>query len=145
VVQLARALSALLVAALIAVAVYALRPNPELAAAPVEEPQPVVVAAPPPAPAPPPEPAPAQEPLPSPPPTVKVQVQSVPPGAEVRIDQRAMGRTPLEVELDRDTRPHKLSVKRPGGDTIEQQLVPDHDQTVTLQLARRKNLRGPKH
>jgi hypothetical protein len=144
VVQLARALSALLIAALIAVGVFALRPNPELAAAPVEEPKPVVVAAPPAAPAPTPEPAPAPEP-PAPPPTVKVQVQSVPPGAEVRIDQRAMGRTPLEVELDRDTNPHKLSVKRPGGDVIEQPLVPDHDQTVTLQLARRKNLRGPKH
>jgi hypothetical protein len=134
--------SALLGVALVAVAVVALRPNPELSAAPVEEPKPVV-AAPVPVPAPAPEPPKEPEP-PALPARVKVEVQSVPPGADVRIDDRAVGKTPVQVEMDSDTQPHKLIVKKQGLDAVDQDLVPDHDQTVTLQLAKRK-LRAPRH
>jgi serine/threonine-protein kinase len=139
--------SAVLALALVAVGTLALWPKPQVPAPAlvvipphVPTPEPVVAAPMAPEPTlPPPAPAPAPVELPS---HVKVQVQTVPPGAEVRINQRLMGRTPVELQLDRDSKPLKLSVRRAGSEPVEQQLVPDRDQRVLLQLARHKGPLG---
>jgi eukaryotic-like serine/threonine-protein kinase len=134
--KLPYAVAAVLALGLIAVAAIALRPAP---APPPPPPEPIAKQEPPPpAPVPSPEPAPAPEPSKH----VKVEVQTVPAGAEVRINQRVMGRTPLELQLDRDTKPLKLSVRRPGSQPVEQLLVPDRDQRVMLQLAKHRTTRS---
>jgi hypothetical protein len=73
---------------------------------------------------------------PTPPETIKVQVETVPPGADVRIGERTVGRSPVEVVLSRGTHPLKLKVRRAGNESVEQLLVPDRDQRVVLLLSR---------
>jgi serine/threonine-protein kinase len=81
---------------------------------------------------------------PTPTDVVKVEIDSVPRGAEVRLDQRVAGRTPLTLEVARDTKPARLSVRSAGGEAVEQTLVPDRDQKLLLQLPARKVTRGPR-
>jgi hypothetical protein len=65
---------------------------------------------------------------------VKVQVSTVPSGAEVKLNQRVVGHSPVEVELARDTKPIHLSVLHAGRAPVEQSLIPDRDQRLLLQL-----------
>ena len=103
----------------------------------VEPPPPVVVASPP-EPVPAPDPAPAPAPPPPPPASApapgKLRLQTVPPGAAVRLDGRPVGSTPLTVEGAAGA--HFVQVERAGFRRLEQEVtvVAGEETAVELKL-----------
>jgi serine/threonine-protein kinase len=66
---------------------------------------------------------------------VMVELTSLPPGAGAWLDGVYQGDTPLAVVLARGTEPLSLRLQLSGHETLEQALVPDVDQRLTLSLA----------
>lgn len=65
--------------------------------------------------------------------SVALHVESVPPGASVAIDEREIGRTPLDTHLERSTAPARLTVRRDGVEHA-QTITLDHDLHVAVVL-----------
>ncbi len=66
---------------------------------------------------------------------VMVELTSLPPGAGAWLDGVYQGDTPLAVVLARGTEALSLRLQLSGHETLEQALVPDVDQRLTLSLA----------
>jgi hypothetical protein len=121
-------------------------------ATPEPAPTPVAVAPEPPAPppAPPPEPeTPPAPPEPAPPPepaTITVRVMSTPAGADVYMDGKLVGKTPMEVQLLQHSADVNLKVQRAGYDDKELVVKTESDQTLEVALgkkvAKKKRPRG---
>jgi len=93
-------------------------------------------------------PQPAPEPPPPPPEDVRLRVETLPAGARVELDGRAVGVTPLDVRVPKSEKAVKVVVKKAGYQELQSPLVPDVDQKLTLKLtaARRgapKASKGP--
>ena len=69
--------------------------------------------------------------------TVTISVATRPSGAMVYVDRRRRGRTPLEMELPRGEEPVRLTLHRRGFRIVNEEIVPDVDQRLTLSLRRR--------
>jgi serine/threonine-protein kinase len=69
---------------------------------------------------------------------VTVTIESEPPGATVLRHGAALGRTPLDVELERGTIPLELVLEREGFRSERIELVPDVAQRFRLDLARER-------
>jgi hypothetical protein len=103
-----------------------------------------------PPPAPPPEPeAPPAPPEPAPPPepaTITVRVMSTPAGADVYMDGKLVGKTPVEVQLPQHSADVNLKVMRAGYDDKELVVKAESDQTLEVALgkkvAKKKRPRG---
>jgi hypothetical protein len=63
--------------------------------------------------------------------TVEISIRSTPP-AEVAIDGRRAGRTPLTLELRRDTHPVVIEATLDGKPQLRS-VVPDRDQVIRFQ------------
>jgi hypothetical protein len=79
---------------------------------------------------------------------VRLQVETLPGGARVELDGKAVGLTPVEVRVPRGDRAVTVVVKKAGFQELQSPLVPDVDQKLTLKLtpARRggaKTRKGP--
>lgn len=74
---------------------------------------------------------------------VRLSLQGVPQGAEVRVDGKLAPQTEF-VELERSTRPVRLAVTVPGGrwEPWVENLVPDASRTVEVQLRRARRPGG---
>ena len=89
--------------------------------------------------APPPETA-AAEPAPAPAPAasataeVSLEIVTNPPGAEILVDGKGRGRSPVAIVLPRGKQPVSLEVRRRGFVTLRQMVSPDIDQRVVLDL-----------
>lgn len=67
---------------------------------------------------------------------ITVELTSQPPGAGAWIEQQYRGNTPLRLVLPRSAEPVKLRLELAGHDMLEQALVPDVDQRLSLSLSR---------
>jgi serine/threonine protein kinase len=113
---------------------------------PVTPPPPVVEPARPPAPIPtPPPPAPApvpeREPAPAPAPvpaTVTLSFRSEPEGAEVFLGAERLGQTPLDHPVTQGAGPLSFELRLGGHASKSVRVTADHDQTLTVKLAKRK-------
>jgi hypothetical protein len=118
------------------------------------EPAPTPVAAAPEPPAPPPAPPPepvvvAEPPEPAPPPepaTITVRVMSTPAGADVYMDGKLVGKTPMEIQLPYHSADVNLKVQRDGYADKELVVKTESDQTLEVALgkkvAKKKRPRG---
>jgi len=93
---------------------------------PAPPPEPVVVAEPPP-PAPPPEPA-----------TIVVRVMSTPASADVYMDGKLVGKTPMEIQLPMGSADVNLKVQRDGYADKELVVKTEADQSLEVSLAKQK-------
>jgi len=75
--------------------------------------------------------------------TVSVHVESVPSEAEVRLDGRLRGKTPLELTLPRGGAVQSLVLSRAGYQDLSETLVPDTDQRLRLVLEATPQPRRP--
>jgi serine/threonine-protein kinase len=78
---------------------------------------------------------PAPPPTPSVPSTVRVTVDSRPPGAHVLVDGAQIGSTPLELIRPRDPKPLALRLELEGYQPLDATVVPDGDRRLDLALA----------
>jgi hypothetical protein len=77
---------------------------------------------------PPPPPAPAEQQF------VVISVDTEPSGVKVRLDGEERGATPLDIKLEKTTKPMKLELLAPGFATGGQQVVADRDQRLSFSL-----------
>lgn len=97
------------------------------------------------------KPAPEPEPVVAPPisevaavpPTVRIRIETDPSAAEVELDGRALGRSPVEIQLERSARPSMVLVRKPGFELVRNHVVPDGDQKMLLHLTRRRSPKPP--
>ncbi len=82
----------------------------------------------------PPQAAPTAAPMAAAPEQVVIDLTSQPPGAGVWIDEQYHGDTPVSVILPRAEEPAKLRLQLVGHDALEQTLVPNVDQRLSLSL-----------
>ncbi|UJR86764.1 serine/threonine protein kinase [Sandaracinus amylolyticus] len=68
--------------------------------------------------------------------TVRVQVETVPPGATVSVAGQARGTAPLALELERGDAPVEIAIHLEGHRDHAESIVPDVDQRVRLTLER---------
>jgi hypothetical protein len=66
---------------------------------------------------------------------VQIQVTTQPPGAEVFLDAERVGSSPLSVERARVAAPMTVTVRRAGYKDEKRVIVLDHDQSLELVLA----------
>jgi serine/threonine protein kinase len=74
---------------------------------------------------------------------VTVYVESVPPGASLRVQDELRGTTPLELSLPRGEQPVTLRLQLPGYRVLKEQVVPDVDQRLRLVLVAAPRPRRP--
>ncbi|AKF09782.1 serine/threonine protein kinase [Sandaracinus amylolyticus] len=68
--------------------------------------------------------------------SVRVQVETVPPGATVSVAGEPRGTTPLAIELERSDAPTEIAIHLDGHRDQVESIVPDVDQRVRLTLQR---------
>jgi hypothetical protein len=75
--------------------------------------------------------------------TIKVQVTTKPAGAEVLLDGKVLGKTPLHVELPGAEAEVTLTIRRKGYTTEERVISTANDQALDVALAKKaKRPRG---
>jgi serine/threonine-protein kinase len=82
---------------------------------------------------PPPPPAPPEQQF------VVISVDTEPSGVKVRLDGEERGATPLDIKLEKTTKPMKLELLAPGFATGGQQVVADRDQRLSFSLIKTEN------
>ena len=120
--------------AFVAVAVYLVSPAAPIASPPAPSPSPPPPAAP--------APAPAAE---SPPSRAALTVDSDPPGADVALDDIALGKTPLVAPVTIDGQEHTLRLELAGFRPESRQIVLDRDRAVAVALKKRARERERQH
>jgi serine/threonine protein kinase len=74
----------------------------------------------------PPEPAPT---------TVRIQIETVPSGADVSLDGQPRGATPVDLYLDREERSHTVSFQKPGFSPLRDSFTPSLEQKLHFTLS----------
>ncbi len=82
-----------------------------------------------------PTPAAIERAAPAAPAEVGIRIETVPPGARVRLDGTARGETPLELRLPRSASARALTLEHDGFTVVEESLTPDVDQRLSFTLA----------
>ncbi len=72
---------------------------------------------------------------------VSVEIESTPPGAEIELDGRAVGRTPADVVVPRAGTPIAVRIDLAGHEPHVEEIVPDVDQRLRIVL---EPVRGPR-
>ncbi|UJR81971.1 serine/threonine protein kinase [Sandaracinus amylolyticus] len=67
---------------------------------------------------------------------VHLVIESVPSAAEVRVDDRVLGRTPIALELDREETPVVIALRSADHLTVTTMVVPDADRTLRIEMPR---------
>jgi serine/threonine-protein kinase len=76
-------------------------------------------------------------PAPAPPALVRVAVRATPPRAEVRLDGRPLGTTPIVFEASRDSQVHRVDISADGYESKSEDVTLSGDVTVDVALERR--------
>jgi len=79
---------------------------------------------------------------------VHIQVETAPDGAEVLLDGRPSGTTPLDLQVDREEASHTIDIRKTGFSSLHDTVTPNLDQKLRFSLspsptsARRPHARG---
>ena len=64
----------------------------------------------------------------------RVRIESIPDAAEVLLDGKARGKTPLVLELEPSATEHRLELQREGYASVVRKLVADENQRLVISL-----------
>ena len=67
--------------------------------------------------------------------TVRIQVETVPSGADVSVDGEPRGATPLELHVQRAEEPHTIDVRKSGFSPLRDAFTPNLDQKLRFTLS----------